>query len=76
MHRRQLLDVSEGPARRKNCTKKQKGAESRGSRDSIPTVHRGGRKLKFRPSDQALQPEDFLAFLQVNPDSASEAYDH
>ena len=53
-----------------------KGAERRCSRDSIPTLHRGARKLKFRPSDLALQPENFLAFPQVNPDSASEAYDH
>ena len=47
-----------------------------GSKDNIPTLHRGGRKLKFRPSDRALQPENFLDFPQVNPDSASEAHDH
>jgi hypothetical protein len=76
MNRRQILVISEVPARRENCTKKQKGAETRGSRDSIPTLHRGGPKLKFRPSDRALQHENFLDFPQVNPDGASEAHDH
>jgi len=60
MNRRQLLVISEVPARRKNCTKKQKGAEISGSRDSVPTLHRGGRKLKLRLSDRALQPEKLL----------------
>lgn len=62
MNRRQLLVISEVPARRKNCTKKQKGAKRRGGRDSVPTLHRSGGKLKFRPTDQALQPENFLDF--------------